>query len=275
MSKVIKLFTNRGSLMAYAIISFFFTLGPEDIFKYGFISCDWSEEIIVVINRLIACAIILVFANIVYYIYLKNKTAVSIKEKNITISIEYGDILKIKQGKKVINFDECFSTTIGNKPGDIKPESICGQYLTLYPISDEEMNTLLHNANIQSIGVSKYKNTPKYESGVIAPNNDFLLMAFAPLDENGLGRMTYDQYLDCLDTLWQQIDMHHGTSDVYLPILGSQITRFEQELTQQELLDVMISSYRLSPYKMKAQYTLHIVCRKREGFSINDVWGIC
>lgn len=52
-------------------------------------------------------------------------------------------------------------------------------------------------------------------------------MAFTRLNENGLGEMTYNQYLDCLNTLWQQIDCYHGTDDVYLPILGSKIVRFE------------------------------------------------
>lgn len=99
-------------------------------------------------------------------------------------------------------------------------------------------------------------------------------MAFAKLDENGLGRMTYEQYLDCLDLLWQQIDKYHGTEDVYVPILGSKITRFDKELTQQELLDVMIASYRLSPFKMKVPYSLHIVCMKRDGFSLNNVFGV-
>ena len=41
-----------------------------------------------------------------------------------------------------------------------------------------------------------------------------------------------------------------------------------------ELLDTMISSYRLSPKKMKKPYKLHIVCREREGFSLNDIFGV-
>jgi hypothetical protein len=43
---------------------------------------------------------------------------------------------------------------------------------------------------------------------------------------------------------------------------------------QQELLDVIIASYRLSPKKMKRPFTLHIVCKKCEGFSLNDIMGV-
>lgn len=70
------------------------------------------------------------------------------------------------------------------------------------------------------------------------------------------------------------MDMHHGTSDVYMPILGSKIVRFDKELSQQELLDTIIASYRVSPYKLKESYSLHIVCRERKDFSLNDVFGV-
>ena len=99
-------------------------------------------------------------------------------------------------------------------------------------------------------------------------------MAFTRLNENGLGEMTYNQYLDCLNTLWQQIDCYHGMDDVYLPILGSKIVRFERDMTQQELLDIMIASYRLNPRRLYKPYTLHIVCRPCKGFSLNDVMGV-
>ncbi len=99
-------------------------------------------------------------------------------------------------------------------------------------------------------------------------------MAFTKLDKNGLGCLTYEEYIECLEKLWEQIDLRHGTSDVYLPILGSNIVRFDKDLTQQELLDIMINSYRLSPKRMKKPYTLYIMCKKREGFSLNDIWGV-
>ena len=58
------------------------------------------------------------------------------------------------------------------------------------------------------------------------------------------------------DNLWQQIDLYHGTEDVYIPRLESKIVRFDKELTQQQLLDIIIASYRLSSNKMK----LHASC---------------
>ena len=272
MSKIRALLTNRGSSIAYAIISAVFMIVPEDAFKYGFIQCEWSETIIILVNRVFLFTVILIVANLIFYYYRNNRKKVTIEDRNIIIKVEYGDLTSIEDGKKIIHFDECFSTTVGDRPQDIKPESVCGQYLAKFPIDD--MQSLILSSGIRSNGVSQYNNLPKYESGYIIPRDDFFLMAFAKLDRDGLGKMKYSQYLDCLNRLWQQIDLYHGTDDVYLPILGSKITRFNQELTQQELLDIMISSYRLSPKKLKRPYTLHIVCKERDGFSLNEVFGV-
>jgi hypothetical protein len=274
MNKIKAIFTNTGSTVAYAIVSAIFAVVPEDVFKLGFIPCDGSWTEIIIYNRVIVSIVIFALANLFYLCYRKCRKSVSLEGKDFSISIEYADLLRIKKGKKVINFDECYSTNVGQNPGDIKPTSVCGQYLAQHPITDDEIQTLLFQAKIHPVGISLYGNKPKYQSGTIVPRNDFFLMAFAKLDENGLGRMTYEQYLDCLDTLWQQIDMHHGTDDVYLPILGSNITRFDKALSQQELLDVMIASYRLSPHKMKKRYKLHIVCIEMDGFSLNNVFGV-
>lgn len=272
MNKLREIFTNSGSTWAYAIISAVFTLIPETVFQCGFIQCDLSDAAIIIVNRIIVSVIVFTVANIAYVYYNKCRKSVEVTGKNFTISIEYGNLFNRKQGKKVINFDECFNTKVGQMPGDIKPDSICGQYLAKFPIDD--IQSLIQQANVQLTGVSKYNNIPRYQLGTIIPRKDYLLMAFTELDERGLSRMTYERYLECLNNLWQQIDMYHGTKDVYIPILGSHITRLDKELTQQELLDVMIASYRLSPYKLKNPFTLHIVCVGKNGFSLNKIWGI-
>ena len=273
MSKIWKFLIGKGSAIAYAIITAIFTIVPEDCFKIIKVCDKWSETVNVLIVRLIACVIIFVLANVGYCIYKKKRKKVTIAGNNFTIQIEYGDLFDCKDGKIVIDFDECFTTTVGDNPADIKPDSVCGQYLTKRPV--DNMPQLIENAGVKTErGKSQYNNQDRYAPGTIVPNGDYLLMAFAKLDQNGLGHLTYDEYIECLNTLWEQIDLRHGTSGVYIPILGSKITRFDKDLTQQELLDIMVSSYRLSPKKMKKPYKLHIVCKEREDFSINDVFGV-
>lgn len=272
MTKVWYFFSNSCSCLIYSVIAFIFAIFPEESFMCGFIQCTWPDWIIISVNRLICCIVLLIIANLIYFYYRKFRKKVTIKSKNYQIIIEYGDIFQVKRGKKVINFDECFTTKIGDRPEDIKADSICGQYLTKFPIVD--MQQLIDSAGVKSIGKSSFNNKDTFKPGTIIPRGNFLLMSFAKLDKYGLGKMTYEQYMDCLDNLWIQIDRYHGTEDVYVPVLGSRITRFDREISQQELLDIMISSYRLSTKKLKLPNKLFIVCKESEGFSLNDIFGV-
>lgn len=273
MNKVTKFLFNKGSSAAYAIITAIFTVVPEDSINFCKINDKWPESTNILISRLIVCIGVFILSNIVYCIYRKKRKRVSVSNHNISIQIEYGDIFKVSDGKVLIDFDECFSTKVGDAPSDIKPDSVCGQYLIKHPIDD--IQDLVNKANIKPArGKSKFNNLTKYIPGTIIPNDNFLLMAFSKLDENGRGCMSYDEYLQCLDTLWEQIDRYHGTKDVYMPILGSRIVRFDKELSQQELLNIIISSYVLSPRKLKTPFKLHIICRPCEGFSLNNIIGV-
>lgn len=262
----------KGSTTAYALMTAVLAFVPEEFFVCGIIPCGWSKMTIIIFNRLFVFALILVICDAIYLCHRKKRRSVAISDTATTIKIEYGDICNITDGKKVINFDECFTTTVSSRPEDIKPESVCGQYLTKYPIDD--IQTLIDKTGIKPKGHSLYGNKERYEHGVLIPRDDYFLMAFAKLDKDGRGFHTYESYLDCLDKLWEQIDLYHGTDDVYLPILGSKITRFDKDLNQQELLDIMIASFRLHPKKLKKPNALHIVCKEREDFSINKVFGV-
>lgn len=263
---------NKGAL---SIITVVFAFVPEKIFgKYKFL-LNSSEEKNVLLNRVLAFIAVIVLSIIINALYLYFRRRISIKGNNYSIQVEYGDLLKMRACKKVIDFDECFTTSVGDAPSEIKPTSICGQYLENNPIQD--MQSLIDKAHLKPAeGTSKYQNKVRYDSGKLVPNGDFLLMAFAKLDKDGLGRLfSRDEFLDCLSILWKEIDKYYAQKDVCIPILGSGCTRMDgvsgASLTQQELLDIIICSYKLSSHKIKSPYQLHIVCKKREGFSLNKI----
>ena len=264
-------FFKHSLTLSFSIITVIFTFVPESVFDTIHIIKDAPTETNIICNRIVAFVAVFITVAIVYSFYLHFRKKINIKGKNYNIIVRYGDIFNMTDCKKVIPFDECFSTSVGAAPSQIKPGSICGQYLNKYPITD--MQDLLGSAQIKPIsGKSKYNSQAKYESGCLIPKDDCLLMAFAKLDKDGLGEMTREEYLDCLEVLWQEINKHYGLSDVCIPILGSGITRMgDNSLTQQELLDMIIASYKLSKHKIKSPAKLHIVCQKRDDFSLNKI----
>lgn len=282
-------FILKSAALAFGIVTGIFTFVPEAIFeKYEWITkdvleqCKWfarldAQDVNIIISRLVCFLLVWIGTSLLYMIFLKFRRWITIKGQNYSIRVEYGNILKQKNCKKVINFDECFTTQVGGATADINPDSICGQYLSLHP--DLDVQQLIEAAQIiPARSKSKYQHKTRYDSGTIVPNGDDLLMAFVKLDERGKGRFfSRDEYLKCLNLLWKELENYYSERDVCVPILGAGTTSFDggagASISQQDLLDMMIWSYKLSSHKIKAPHKLRIVCKKNSGFSINNIGG--
>lgn len=277
----------KSTTASLAIITFIFTFTPEAIYEskewvsqktldnFECLSCFEAKDINIIFSRVALFIVIWLAAVVLCVIYKSICKKITIKGDNYSISVEYGDILKTKNCKPVIPFDECFTTTVGNGIGDINPTSICGQYLKLH--YDLNIEQLISSAGIvPERSKSKYKSKTRYKSGTILPNEDDLLLAFAKLDARGKGHFsTRDEYLECLHTMWQEIEYHYSEKDVCIPILGAGTTVFEgnsgASYPQQELLDMIILSYKLSSHKIKSPHKLRIICKHTPDFSIFNV----
>ena len=280
-------FIKKSVTLAFAVVTVIFTFVPESFFGgYDWISqellnqCNWisglsSADVNIIISRFTCFLLVWVATSVAYALFLILRRWITICGDNYSIRVEYGNILKKRNCKRVINFDECFSTHVGNSTADIKPTSICGQYLIAHP--DLDVQALIDVANIAPARAkSRYQQKTRYDSGTIVPNGDDLLMAFAKLDDKGKGRFfSRDEYLQCLDLLWRELENHYSQKDVCIPILGAGITSFDggcgASISQQDLRDMMIWSYKLSSHKIKAPHRLRIVCKKNRGFSINNI----
>lgn len=276
----------RGLLGAFAGFSVIMTFLSESIFSN---CCIIKKEMIedikclswinveacnITIMKLAVFVILFVVTVIISWIYSRTRK-VKVEGDNYSIVIEYGDLLKMKDCQRLINFDECYTTTIGIGPADIKKDTVCGQYLTKNPNLD--IQALITSSGIKPCRrKSKYNNSTCYEPGTIVANGDDLLMAFTKLEPNGKSmKFTVEEYLECLSFMWEEIDNNYNNKDVYIPVLGSGVARFEngnsQSIPKQELVDLIISSYKLSPYKLKNNNALHIVCSRSKDFSMDKV----
>ncbi len=265
---------------ALAVIGVLFSFIPETCFGWWKpISC-WRDECNVIIVRIIcllAIYLLMIGVYIVYYKWIKRWTV--IQGRNYIVEVKYGNIFKPdlifkKPNKKVIAFDESFTTEIGSEPHQIKPNSICGQYLTEYLEDGVDVKTKVLQSHLQPESEkSKYNGLDKYESGRVVSYGEYLWLAFVKLDQDGLGYWTREEYLKSLDVLWKELDKYYGSTDVCIPILGGGLTRADGwNPNQQELLDTIIASYQLSARKIKKPYRLRIICRKQD-VDINKIGG--
>lgn len=280
-------FFKKSVAWAFAIVTGVFTFIPESCFgncrwiSQDFLEqCKWfselnAQDINIIISRLMCFFFVWIVTSAAYALFWKFRRWTTIHGDNYSIRVEYGNILKKKNCRRVINFDECFTTQVGDKTADINPNSICGQYLTSHPNLD--IQELIGDANTAPArSKSRYRQKTRYDSGTIVPNGDDLLMAFAKLDDNGKGRFfSRDEYLQCLDLLWRELENNYREKDVCVPILGAGTTSFDggsgASISQQDLLDMMILSYKLSSHKIKAPHKLRIICKRNIGFSINKI----
>ena len=248
-----------------------FSFIPDDFFSqytlFTSIPQYWNDSI----NRVIFALCICFFVYLILFLWERNLKCISINGKDYKISVQYGDILKAPNCIKVINFDECFTSEVGNAPYQIKPTSLCGQFLRNYP--EVNPKELLSAHKIKPLRKhSDFGGKACYEPGTLLPLNDFLIMAFGKLNSDGRASMSRDDYLHTLNNLWKELNKYYNQSDIAIPVLGAGITSFQGEsLSQQQLVDIIIASYKLSSYKIKRPNTLRIITKKREDFSLNKI----
>lgn len=264
-------FWKRCATAALSITTGIFTFVPEECFSRGILVINISEQTAIMLNRLLTLVVVFVLTAAISAWWLHHRKHITIKGDSYSIQVEYGNLFEISDCKKVIAFDECFTTSVGNMPSDVNPDSVCGQFLQRHPM--ENMQSLISSINLKPAnGKSKFQGKTRYESGRLVPFEDYLLLSFAKLNKNGSGELTRDEFLECLSVLWREIEMYYGQRNVALTILGSGVTHMgDDSLTQQKLLDIIIASYKLSSHKIKKPYQLRIVCKKSDDFSLNRV----
>lgn len=190
--------SQKIAVWVLSVVSVVFTFVPEAVFatiRWSFISQYVAgllgdslsiEDINIIFNRLLLFAVvwfIFTVGQIVKLLFIKS---VTIKGDDFIVEVKYGDILKEVDCRRVIAFDECFTTVVGNAPNEIKPSSICGQYLQSNPGID--IPGLISSIHLTpDRRKSLYRHNIRYKSGTIVPNGNDLLLAFAPLDKTGRG----------------------------------------------------------------------------------------
>ena len=111
----------------------------------------------------------------------------------------------------------------------------------------------------------------KYQIGTICVYKDYLLTAFSKFNEKNQAYLTMPEYLEFLIKFWDEINVVYAQKSVSVPIFGSGITRIKEHknITDEELLKIMLWTFRISETRFKYPAKLTIVIHKDKIDKIN------
>ncbi len=196
----------------------------------------------------------------------------TLKINNTRINIIEGDIFK-QPDLKVIPFNEYFDTVVDDVV--ISSNTLHGQYILNYIDDVNELNRKISNdkrlRKLHTIVDNKreYGKKVKYPLGTIYKNGEYLLLAFSMFDEENRAYLNKRDIIKCLLNMWNEIDILYSGYSINLPLLGTGITRFHGlNLSEQELLEILIISFKLSGLTLKKGTNINIVIY---GDSVNKI----
>ncbi|WP_394223623.1 macro domain-containing protein [Priestia aryabhattai] len=196
-----------------------------------------------------------------------------------TFEITVGDIFKQDPDDyKVIAFNEYFDTIVDDNL--ISKDSLNGKYLLeKYPkkrniqkLNEKILNDLRLKENIkEKNAVRKFGgNTTRYELGSVFRDDDYFLVAFSKFNEKNEANLRLTEYATCLLKFWIEVNTLYNRKTVVLPLLGSGITRHTDfNATNQELLEVLIWTFKISKVKFKEPSKIRVVIQDDQKGEIN------
>lgn len=171
-------------------------------------------------------------------------------------------------GWKVIPFNEFYDTKVDGIV--ISPKSLNGIFINEYVDDIKELEECIKNNGV-SIGKTTNNNDSdknavkrkKYPLGSIRPYNDFMILSFSHFDKDNKANLSIEDYLSCLFRMWKEIDKLYAGKSIVVPLLGSGITRLSPMVTEQELLEYIILSFKASKIKFAYHASLTIILHEQ------------
>jgi Ca2+/Na+ antiporter len=195
---------------------------------------------------------------------------------NSTVTIKVGDIFE-ESGLKVIAFNEYFDTKVDNKI--ISERTLNGIYLKTKIQDVEALDQLIEqDEHVNSDGVRVgYNETrshgkkKRYKLGTIFQHDEYLLTAFSKFDKENRAYLHMHDYISFLLNFWNEVDIVYNGKSIVIPLLGSGLTRFKnyEMITDQELLELLIWSFKISKIKFTYPSTVSIVIHESKKDKVN------
>lgn len=231
---------------------------------------------------MIALSIFLIIVYLVMWFQANRSDDVTLNINNSSVRIKVGDIFEDREYKgdggdelplKVIAFNEYFDTQVDDKI--IAKRTLNGRYVNEQISNVEEFDRMLELELTEKVigfnDIRKEGKKKKYKLGTIFKHGNYLLTAFSKFDSDNRAYLYMNDYINFLINLWNEIDIVYGGRTVVVPLLGSGMTRFKEYdmVSEQELLELLIWSFKVSRIKFKHPAHVCIVIHKSSKDKIN------
>lgn len=223
--------------------------------------------------------VVLILVLIVWYVFLwrraSNLKDIDLDIESTTISIVTGDLFK-QDGLKAIPFNEYFDTQVDDEV--ISKASLNGIFIKDILLGEvEQLDSHILSYKFREENILE-KNTTriagknqKYQIGTVCLYENYLLTAFSKFNDKNQAYLTMPEYLEFLIKFWDEINVVYAQRSVSVPIFGSGITRIKEHknITDEELLKIMLWTFRISETRFKYPAKLNIVIHEDKIDKIN------
>lgn len=197
------------------------------------------------------------------WLYYNKKKSVTIKIRNTKIKIKEGDLFA-ETGKKIIAFNEYFDTQVDDII--IAKKSLNGVFMTDYVDNvsslDQHISDFLSDRTPIFVDGRRMGKKIKYDLGTIVPYNDFYLLAYSRFDENNRAFLEKDDIAKVYLKMWNEIDIVKACESICIPVLGSSGLVRKMNYTPQQLLELLLWSFRISGINMTRLASITIIVHK-------------
>ncbi|HCG9126122.1 TPA: hypothetical protein NKB38_004476 [Vibrio parahaemolyticus] len=242
------------------------------IFSIVFIFIDVSAKY----KTYAGLSVILFFVALYVYLWWRYN---NLKNLNLVIdgskvSILTGNLFE-QSGLKAIAFNEYFDTQVDDRI--ISKNSLNGLYINEHSRqSVDELDQIItdylfEDGELIESGVERSGKSRKYKLGTICLVDDYLLVAFSKFDSQNKAVLTMPEYLEFLINFWDSVNRIYSQKSVSVPIFGSGITRIKEHknISDEELLKIMLWTFRISEMRFKHPAKLTVVIHNEKIDSIN------
>ncbi len=250
----------------------------ETVFAVSGISLDyiWGEYNWII--KFLSILALLSFIIVVTFIikYYKTKKGISLNIRGIKLNIRQGDIFKA-DGWKVIGCNEFFDTTVDDII--IARNTLNGIFIEQYVKDLDDLRNTIAN---DIIGIpNDVKNTTQngrsiYPLGRIIRYKDYMLLALTHFNENNEAYLTQKDYEACLRVMWTEISRTYANKPIFIPLLGSGITRFYgiSHKSNFNFLKCMLCTLRTSGVHINQPVTILLTEEVIQDINIYEIKGV-